>query len=151
HRAGPATISVAVEDPTGNNAIGFGGGTITTDHDLPDLTARAAFSLGGASVEVSGVIGENHVDGHSTATNPAGFSDSETGYGLAAGVEVPFGDMFTLYGNVTYVDGMGRYMTAGPTNVHEDFGPSINNIEAWGGSVGASFKFSEASSINGQY
>lgn len=149
HKTGPATISVALEDPTRNNF--YNGATTVVaqgDHDLPDLTARAAFNIGGASVQVSGVIGENHLDASGAG---AGTSDSETGYGVSAGVDLPFGDMITLYAHASYTDGMARYQTGGAGYNAVLVGGNLRNVEQFGWSVGASFKLSEASTINAQY
>jgi hypothetical protein len=148
HRAGPATISVALEDPTGNSVTPFSAASTTAgDHDLPDLTARAAFSIGSASIQVSGVVLENHLD-----ADGFGVSDSSIGYGLAAGVDIPFGDMITLYGHAAWTDGASRYISSGTGyNAVVGAGGNLRNTEMYGFTVGASFKLSEASTINGAY
>jgi hypothetical protein len=152
HRAGPATISVAVEDPGGNSFVPAGASSASStggDHDLPDLTARAAFSLGSASVQVSGLVLENHLD---SAGAGAGTSDSSIGYGLAAGVDIPFGEMITLYGHAAYTDGASRYISGGASyNAILSPGGNLRNTELFGYAVGASFKLSEASTINAGY
>jgi hypothetical protein len=147
HRAGPATISVALEDPTGNSfATTANSSTTAGDHDLPDLTARAAFSLGSASVQVGGVLLENHVDRDGAG---AGTQDSSIGYGLTAGVDIPFGDMITLYGHAAWTDGASRYISGGAGyNAVISPGGNLRNTEQYGYTVGASFKLSEASTIN---
>jgi hypothetical protein len=148
HRTGPATISVALEDPTGNSFATSGiSSTTAQDHDLPDLTARAAFSLGSASVQVAGVVLENHLD-----SAGVGVSDSTIGYGLTAGVDIPFGDMITLYGHAAYTDGASRYISGGAGyNAVLDGTGNLDNTAQYGFTVGASFKLSEASTINAAY
>jgi hypothetical protein len=155
HRTGPATISVALEDPGGNSAVTFAGGTSgATDHDLPDLTARAAFSLGSANVQVSGVVLENHIDANGVGAALGVGNDSDIGFGLAAGVDIPFGDMITLYGQAAYSDGATRYLSSGGTaGYNAVIGPTGNlrSTESYGWTVGASFKMSEASTFNAAY
>jgi hypothetical protein len=148
HRTGPATISVALEDPTGATENVAGTTTISQDFDLPDLTARAAFSIGSASVQVSGVVGENHNDKDSGG--PV-FNDSTIGYGVAIGADIPFGDMITLYGHAAYADGQSRYITGGVGYNTTVSGTSLKNVEKYGFTVGAAFKLSEASTINAAY
>lgn len=148
HRTGPATISVALEDPTGNSFASATGAVATGDHDLPDLTARAAFAIGAASVQVAGVVLENSLD---SAGAGAGASDSDIGYGLTMGADIPFGDMITLYAHAAYTDGASRYISGGAGYNGIFTGGNFRSTEQYGATVGAAFKLSEASTINGAY
>jgi hypothetical protein len=98
---------------------------------------------------VSGLVLENHLDSSGAG---AGTSDSSIGYGLAAGVDIPFGEMITLYGHAAYTDGASRYISGGASyNAILSPGGNLRNTELFGYAVGASFKLSEASTINAGY
>ncbi len=155
HKSGPITTHVALENPntdlrtSANVAVSNGGGSGVASQ-LPDLTAAVQYAApGGALVHLSGVLRELHVDRNA----PGGVTnDSELGWGANVAVDLPLGDIFTLYGTGTYGDGIGRYILNGGnrTGVINAAG-NIDTTEIYGFTVGASFQLSEASSINANY
>lgn len=138
--SGPVSWAVALQNPRSEIAGG-------DDNQLPDLAAKANFDLLGGQVGISGIVKEIHIDAQGTG---AGSNDSEIGWGVSAGIDLPLGDMITLHATAGYGDGsteMTGSLAAGARNV----GGNIRTNENYGWAVGASLNLSEASSINAAY
>ena len=139
---GPVSWAIGLQNPRSQIAGG-------DDNQLPDLAAKANFELAGASIGVSGIVREIHVDSSANGTG-GGASDSEIGFGVSAGIDLPLGDMFSLHATGSYGDG-DTSVTGSPAAGARLVGGNIRTNEAYGFAVGASFKLSEASSINAAY
>jgi opacity protein-like surface antigen len=139
--SGPVSWAIGLQNPRSEVPGG-------DDNQLPDLAAKANFDLGGASIGVSGIIREIHLDGSANGTGP--INDSEVGWGVSAGIDLPLGDMFSLHATGGYGDGDSS-VTGSPTGAAAVVGGSIRSVEAYGFAAGATLKLSEASSINAAY
>ncbi len=156
HRSGPITTHVSLEDPntdlrtSGGTAVSAGAGSGVANQ-LPDATAAVQYQVpGGALIHVSGIVRELHID--SSAPGGVTTNDSELGWGVNTAVDLPLGDMITLYGSFTYGDGLGRYLlNAGNRSGVINPGGGIDTTEVYGVTGGASLRLSEASSINANY
>jgi hypothetical protein len=138
HTSGPLTYAVGLMNPYNDG--------IAADPELPDLGARITGSLGSASFGIGAVARVISFDKDGVG---AGASDSAIGAGISAGVDIPFGDMITLHATAGYGDGANDMTGSGNSTAF--VGGNVDTLETWGGTVGASFKLSEASSINANY
>ena len=136
---GPVSWAIGLQDPRSQLAGG-------TDDQLPELAAKANFELAGASIGMSGIVREIRVDDDGVG----GVNDSELGWGVSAGVDLPLGSMFSLHATAGYGDG-DTNVTGSPAAGAVLDGGNIETNESYGFAVGASFKLSEASTINGAY
>ncbi len=145
--SGPFSWAVGLQNPRAE--VGTGAGSARADDSqLPDLAAKVNFELAGASIGISGIVREIHLDGSANGTGP--INDSEIGWGVSAGIDLPLGDMFSLHATGAVGDGDGS-VTGSPAPGAVVVGGNIRTNSSYGFAVGARFKLSEASSINGAY
>lgn len=143
--SGPFSWAVGVQNPRSEITGG-------DDNQLPDLAAKVNMEFGGASIGLSGIVSQIHLDKDDKG-NAGGMAkdDSELGWGLSAGVDLPIGDMFSLHGTIGYGD--GNTSTSGspaPGAIRTSSG-KIKTNKSLGFAVGTRFKISEESSINAAY
>jgi hypothetical protein len=126
-------LSASLENP---EATGFA----TSKDRFPDVTARLKWERGDFALEASGVARFLEVE---TPT----VSDKKTGYGGMVSARYRFGS-FTVMGNVIGGDGIGRYLypsaSSGGTGIGEaylDANGRLKTVEAWGGQVAVSQKW----------
>ena len=139
---GPVSWAVGLLDPRSQVAGG-------DDNQLPDLAAKANFDLLGGQVGLGAVVREIHIDGSANGTG-AGSSDSEIGWGVSGGIDLPLGEMITLHATAGYGDGANE-IAGSPAAGAVVNGGNIRTNESFGWAAGASLRLSEASSINAAY
>ncbi len=145
--SGPFSWAIGLQNPRAE--VGTGAGNARADDSqLPDLAGRATFELGGATVAMSGIVREIHLDSSANGTGP--INDSEIGWGVSAGIDLPLGDMFSLHATGGIGDGDGS-VTGSPAPGAVVSGGNIRTNASHGFAVGGRFKLSEESSINGAY
>ncbi|WP_440997515.1 DcaP family trimeric outer membrane transporter [Arhodomonas sp. SL1] len=129
-------FSIALEDPNtkvANIAGGDAQTVVPTKDSLPALSARYEGSAGNVGYSVAGIVRQIEL---------ADDSDDELGYGAFVGMSYDMGAM-SIQGVINYTDGAASYLYHSGkgfygTDAYVD-GGSIETVEAWGGSIGASF------------
>ena len=147
--SGPFSWAVGVQNPRSEITGG-------DDNQFPDLAARVNMELGGASIGMSGIVSQIHLDKDDKGMRmhngkPMNKNDSEFAWGASAGVDLPIGDMFSLHGTVGYGDGNTSVSGSPAPGAIRTSSGQIKTNKSLGFAVGARFKISEASSINAAY
>ncbi len=146
--SGPFSWVVGLQNPRSEID---GGKKDGDDNQLPDLATKVNLELGGATIGLSGILREVHVDSSDNGEGN-GSNDSAIGWGVSAGIDLPLGDMFSLHATGGIGDGDSA-VTGSPTagSSAKVVNGDVETNSSYGFAIGARFRLSEASSINGAY
>ncbi len=132
---GDNSFAIAIEKP-GNDidesdprtidpTYPFGGGSLQSDEEYPDITAQARMSRDWGHLQLGGILRQL---GYETVGGPAGNNTpdgQETGWGLDLSSNIKFG-ADTLRLGVVYGEGIASYMNDGGVDLAVD---GVNRVE----------------------
>ena len=152
----PSGWAISLENPetlpTGELVGGEGGGGDGKD-ELPDFVVKYSGGPGGSagSYSASAVLRQLGVEG--ITEDGVDVDDEEFGWGVHVGGDWDFGKTFLTAG-LAFGEGIGRYILADGSfdnDVYVSADGSLEAIQSYGLTVGASYNVSDTSSINFNY
>jgi len=128
-------FSVSVEDPEVGS--GIVNSENTTQHRLPDLTARFQGKAGSVNYAMAGLARFLEYDAEGrTVSNPNMSDDSAAAWGVMLEANTQLADGITVRGSVTHGDGIGGYLYLSPAQAgFVDSQGDLETIKATGGGV----------------
>ncbi len=143
---GPVSWAIALQDPRNDFLIS---GAVE-DSRLPDLAAKANFDLLGGQFGVSALVKEILVGRNG---NGAGvFQDSDVGWSVSAGFDMPLGDVVSLHATGSYGDGTSALTGSRGGGVSLNAaGTKLKTVESYGFAAGVRLRLNFDSTINAAY
>ncbi len=122
----------------------------TEDSRLPDLAAKANFDWLGGQVGISALVKEIRVDRNGNGGGV--LQDSEFGWGLSAGIDMPIGHVVSVHATGSYGDGTSALSgSRGGGVALNAAGSKLRTIESYGFAAGVRLRLNFDSTINAAY
>lgn len=149
--AGPnLSVSFSIENAenfaisTGGASLSDSGGSGIAVDELPDFVLMSDYNAGGTSMSLGGILRKLAID----TQVPGGADDTDLGWGVHLGVSQQVLGRDTVYGEITYGEGITSYMNGvvGSDSIWD--GSSLHAVERLGFVLGATHVWSDTAESN---